>query len=237
MSDSVVTFPDLAEKSGQVRIVEPDVSPEQRMGILEAVIFAAEDPPTVEQLATALGIPIEDVRSDIDSLCKSYASEARGVEIRAVGGGYRMFTKPQHHEAVKALSKSQQPRLKLSLAALETLAVVAYRQPVTIPEIQSIRGVAHASSVIHTLLRHKLVTTAGRKKVIGRPMQYKTTNDFLVHFGLNDLGELPTLKEMEELSLAALDEDLQVVQKPDDEQAGDSSGDENAAILDTEPLD
>ena len=237
MNDSVVTFPDLAENPEQVRIVEPDASPEQRMGMLEAVIFAAEDPPTVEQLATALGVPLEIVRSDIDSLCKSYVSEARGVEIRAVGGGYRMFTKPQHHEGVKALSKSQQPRLKLSLAALETLAVVAYRQPVTIPEIQAIRGVAHASGVIHTLLRHKLVTTAGRKKVIGRPMQYKTTNDFLVQFGLNDLGELPTLKEMEELSLAALDEDLQIVQKPGDEQSGDRSGIENEATPDSEPLD
>ena len=237
MSDSVVTFPDLVEESEQARIVESDGSPEQRMGMLEAVIFAAEDPPTAEQLARALGIPIEVVRSDIDSLCKSYVTEARGVEIRAVGGGYRMFTKPQHHEAVKALAKSQQPRLKLSLAALETLAVVAYRQPVTIPEIQAIRGVAHASGVIHTLLRHKLVTTAGRKKVIGRPMQYKTTNDFLVQFGLNDLSELPTLKEMEELSLAALDEDLQVVQKPGDEQSDDTSGIDDAAALDSEPLD
>lgn len=236
MSDSVVTFPDLAEESEQLRIVERDASPEQRMAMLEAVIFAAEDPPTVEQLATALSIPLETVRSDIDSLCKSYDAEARGVEIRAVGGGYRMFTKPQHHEAVKALSKSQQPRLKLSLAALETLAVVAYRQPVTIPEIQSIRGVTHASGVIHTLLRHKLVTTAGRKKVIGRPMQYKTTNDFLVQFGLNDLGELPTLKEMEELSLAALDEDLQIVQKPGDEQSDDKSDTQDAAAPDSEPL-
>ena len=106
MSDSVVTFPDLAEESEQLRIVERDASPEQRMAMLEAVIFAAEDPPTVEQLATALSIPLETVRSDIDSLCKSYDAEARGVEIRAVGGGNRMFTKPQHHEAVKALSKS-----------------------------------------------------------------------------------------------------------------------------------
>ena len=218
MSDSVVTFPGLLEDSEQHRIVEQDATPEQRMALLEAVVFAAEDPPTLEQLATALGLPLEVVRADIDSLCKSYISEARGVEIRAVGGGYRMFTKPQHHEAVKALAKSQQPRLKLSLAALETLAVVAYRQPVTIPEIQAIRGVAHAAGVIHTLLRHKLVTAAGRKKVIGRPMQYKTTNDFLVQFGLNEISELPTLKEMEELSLAALDEDLQLVQKPGDEQ-------------------
>ena len=236
MSDSVVTFPDLSEDPEQPRIIDQDAPPEQRMAILEAVIFAAEDPPTLEHLATALGVPLEVVQADIDALCKSYGSESRGVEIRAVGGGFRMFTKPQHHEAVKALAKSQQPRLKLSMAALETLAVVAYRQPVTIPEIQAIRGITSASGVIHTLLRHKLVTTSGRKKVIGRPMQYKTTNEFLIHFGLNDLTELPSPKEREELSRAALDEDLQVLPAPGSEPSHGRRDTETPEVADTETV-
>jgi segregation and condensation protein B len=116
-----------------------------------------------------------------------------------------MFTKAQHHEAIRGFVKTLRPKLRLSLPALETLAVVAYKQPVTVPEIQAIRGV-NAGGVIHTLLNHKLINTAGRKKVIGRPMQYKTTKEFLVQFGLNDLSELPNLKELEELSRAALGE-------------------------------
>lgn len=187
------------------------------MAILEAVIFAAEEPPTLAQLATGLGTDAELLKEDLDALQKSYESGARGIELRAVGGNYRLFTKPQHHEAVKAFVKSIQPRLKLSPAALETLAVVAYRQPVTLPEIQAIRGVVSAGGVIHTLLRHNLVATAGRKKVIGRPICYKTTSEFLVHFGLSDLSELPTLKEIEDLGRAELDEDIRVA-----ESAGDT---------------
>ena len=177
--------------------------------MLEAVIFAAETPPTAEQLAAALDHPEEVVQEDLKLLCKSYRGEDRGVEIRPVGGGYRMFTKAEHHEAVKTFADSVKPRLRLSAAALETLAIVAYRQPVTIPEIGAIRGVTAPGGVIHTLLRHKLIATAGRKKVIGRPMRYKTTKQFLMHFGLNDLSDLPTMKEMEDLSLAALNEDAQ----------------------------
>ena len=217
MTDSVVTFPAPPEEPERVLLAGPDASREERMAILEAVIFAAEEPPTISQLGDSLGVQREVLLADLDALCESFNSEARGVEVRAVGGGYRMFTKPEHHEAVKAFARSVRPKLKLSPAALETLAVVAYRQPVTLPEIQAIRGVVSAGGVMHTLLRHKLVTTAGRKKVIGRPICYKTTSEFLTHFGLNDLTELPTLKEMEDLSRSELEEDTRIA-----EAAGDS---------------
>ncbi len=184
--------------------IEP--GPEERQALLEAVIYAADDPPAIADLAAGLGLPASMVKKDLEELIASYRSAGRGIEIRAVAGGYKMFTKPEHHEAVKAFIKTLRPKLKLSLPALETLAVIAYKQPVTIPEIQAVRGV-NAAGVMHTLLKHRLIAAAGRKKVIGRPMQYKTTKDFLVQFGLNDLTELPSLKEMEELSRAALGED------------------------------
>ncbi len=212
MSDSVVTFPAPAAPS-QAVLEEQDVPRAQRLGVLEAIIFAAETPPTVAQLVTAIDLPEEVLRKDLEILCESYRGEGRGVEIRPVGGGYRMFTKAEHHEAVKRFANSVKPRLRLSRAALETLAIVAYRQPITIPEIGAIRGVSAPGGVIHRLLRHKLITPAGRKKVIGRPMRYKTTKEFLIHFGLNDLSDLPTMKEMEDLGLAALNEDVQAAAK------------------------
>ena len=216
MTEAIVTFPD-PDESGPASTAEREVSREQRLSLLEAVIFAAEDPPTLDQLAEGLDLPKELLESDLNALCESYGAQLRGVEIRAVGGGYRMSTKAEHHEAVRAFVKTVRPKLRLSKAALETLAVVAYRQPVTLPEIQAIRGVVSASGVIHTLLGHKLITTAGRKKIVGRPMRYKTTGEFLLRFGLKDLSELPTLKEMEALSRAALDEDDQVAAGSDEE--------------------
>ena len=190
--------------------------PEERQALLEAVIYAADDPPAIADLAAGLGLPASLVKEDLERLIASYRSAGRGIEIRAVAGGYKMFTKPEHHEAVKAFAKTLRPKLRLSLPALETLAVVAYKQPVTVPEIQAVRGV-NAAGVIHTLLKHRLIAAAGRKKVIGRPMQYRTTKDFLVQFGLNDLTELPSLKEIEELSRAALGEDN--VETPAEETA------------------
>lgn len=216
MSDSVLTFPDRSDESESVVVVDPASSQEERMAILEAVIFAAEEPPTLAQLAEGLGVDADQLEGDLDALQESYQAEPRGIELRAVGGNYRLSTKPQHHEAVKAFIKSIQPRLRLSPAALETLAVVAYRQPVTLPEIQAIRGVVSAGGVIHTLLRHNLVATAGRKKVIGRPICYKTTSEFLAHFGLSDLSELPTLKEIEDLGRAELDDDIRLAQATGD---------------------
>ena len=216
MNETVVTFPGLIPEESEGN---PEERQKQRLALLEAIIYGAEDPPTNAHLAAGLGVPEEILAADIELLLESYKSEARGIEIRAVGGGYRMFTKPEHHEAVRAFAKTMKPRLRLSMAALETLAIVAYRQPVTTPEIQAIRGKASAGGVIHTLLRHRLIATAGRKKVIGRPMRYKTTDEFLIHFGLNDLSELPTLKEMEDLDRSLAGEAIQVVDEAESDPA------------------
>jgi segregation and condensation protein B len=138
----------------------------------------------------------------VDELIADYAAEgdnARGMEIREVAGGYRMATKPEYHDAVRGFIKALKPALKLSLPALETLAVIAYKQPVTAPEIGDIRGV-DSSGVIGGLLTRKLITTAGRKQVLGRPILYKTTQEFLLRFGLKDVHELPSLEEFEKMA-------------------------------------
>lgn len=139
------------------------------------------------------------LRDVLAELVNDYASEERGMEVRPVAGGYRMATKPEHHDLVRAFAKGLKPPIRLSLAALETLAVIAYKQPVTAPEIAEIRGVDSAG-VLGTLLDRKLITTAGRKQVIGRPMQYKTSKEFLLRFGLNDVNELPSMEEFSQLA-------------------------------------
>jgi len=177
-----------------------------RKAALEAIIYAADEPATIDQLATALGEDKIAVQNSLDELVASYASDERGIEIRAVAGGYKMYTKPQHHDVVRRFIKSLRPPLRLSMPALETLAVIAYKQPVTAPEISEIRGV-NTSGVISTLLDKKLITTAGRKEVIGRPILYKSSKEFLMRFGLSDLDELPSLKEFEALAREALGTD------------------------------
>jgi segregation and condensation protein B len=179
------------------------LNPTELRAALEAIIYAADEPATIEQLAAALGQDKLPVKAALDELTASYASEERGIEIRAVAGGYKMYTKPQHHDVVRRFIKSLRPPLRLSMPALETLAVIAYKQPVTAPEISEIRGV-NTSGVISTLLDRKLITTAGRKEVIGRPILYKTSKEFLMRFGLSDLDELPSLKEFEALAREAL---------------------------------
>ncbi len=173
---------------------------------LEAIIYAADEPATLDQLAAALGEDKLPVKAALDQLIASYASEDRGIEVRAVAGGYKIYTKPQHHDVVRRFIKSLRPPLRLSMPALETLAVIAYKQPVTAPEISEIRSV-NTSGVISTLLDKKLITTAGRKEVIGRPILYKTSKEFLMRFGLSDLDELPSLKEFEALAREALGSD------------------------------
>jgi segregation and condensation protein B len=138
------------------------------------------------------------VRAIVEELTTEYASGNHGIEIRSVAGGYRMATKPEHHDLMRGFAKSLKPPIRLSLAALETLAVIAYKQPVTVPEINEVRGV-DAGGVITTLLDRKLITTAGRKQVIGRPILYKTTKEFLMRFGLNEVSELPSMEEFEKL--------------------------------------
>jgi len=145
------------------------------------------------------------LRELIDELIVSFASDDRGIEIREIAGGYRMATKPECHDAVRSFIKSLKPPLKLSLPALETLAVIAYKQPVTAPEVNEIRGV-DSSGVFGSLLARKLIATAGRKQVIGRPILYKTTREFLLRFGLKDVAELPSMEEFEKLAAIDLDE-------------------------------
>jgi segregation and condensation protein B len=178
--------------------------------LLEAIVYLAKEPVSLDIIHKAL--PEADrveLQQTLDGLIERYSLEGHGIEIREVAGGYRFSTKPEHHEVLKQFIKSQIPPTRLSLPALETLAVIAYKQPVTIPEVQEIRGV-NASGVIKTLLDKKFVTTAGRKEVLGRPILYKTTKEFLIHFGMKDLSELPSMDEFEELlrNQAAADEDI-----------------------------
>jgi segregation and condensation protein B len=179
---------------------------EERRAALEAIIYAADEPATIEQLTKALGEEKLAVQASLDELVASYAADERGIEIRAVAGGYKVYTKPQQHDVVRRFIKSLRPPLRLSMPALETLAVIAYKQPVTSPEISEIRGV-NTAGVISTLLDKHLITTAGRKEVIGRPILYKTSKEFLMRFGLSDLEELPSLKEFEALAREALGSD------------------------------
>ena len=141
----------------------------------------------------------EYLREVVDQLIRDYTTSERGLEVREVAGGFRMATKPEYHDTVRGFIKGQKPPLKLSLQALETLAVVAYKQPVTAPEISEIRGVDSAG-VLGSLMARKLITTAGRKQVIGRPILYKTTKDFLLRFGLKDVAELPSIEEFEKMA-------------------------------------
>src|ERR1700686_4079720 len=179
---------------------------EERKAALEAIIYAADEPATLDQLATALGDEKLMVQSSPHALVASYASEDRGIEIREVAGGETLYTKPQHHDVVRRFIKSLRPPLRLTMPALETLAVISYRQPVTAPEIGEIRSV-NTSGVLKTLLDKRLITTAGRKAVTGRPILYRTSKEFLMRFGLSDLDELPSLKEFEQLARAALGAD------------------------------
>lgn len=222
---------------------------------IEAIVYAAEEPVTVDQIlavvadeisaeqsqsgetslpieaeAQAENAPAEDdaesgpkqdevladakqaakqqrdhgrrrIRELLDQLMAEYDAPSHGMEIRQVAGGYRMSTKPEHHDVVRSFARSLKPPVRLSLQALETLAVIAYKQPVTAPEISEIRGV-DSGGVLASLLSRKLITTAGRKQVIGRPILYKTTKDFLMRFGLKDLNELPSIEEFEKLTSA-----------------------------------
>jgi segregation and condensation protein B len=179
---------------------------EERKAALEAIIYAADEPATIDQLASALGDEKLAVQSSLDELFDSYANDGRGIEIREVAGGFKLYTKPQQHDVVRRFIKSLRPPLRLTMPALETLAVISYKQPVTGPEIGEIRGV-NTSGVLKTLLDKRLITTAGRKEVIGRPILYRTSKEFLMRFGLSDLDELPSLKEFEALAREALGTD------------------------------
>jgi segregation and condensation protein B len=191
---------------------------------LEAIVYAAEAPVTLDQILQLVkdsviaenvqdNGPLDDaevksrVVAALEELIVEFGAASHGIEIRQVAGGYRMSTKPEQHDMVRAFAKSLKPPIRLSLPALETLAVIAYKQPVTVPEISEIRGV-DSGGVIATLLDRKLITTAGRKTVIGRPILYKTTKEFLLRFGLKDVNELPSMEEFEKLVAAQFQTDL-----------------------------
>lgn len=174
--------------------------------LLEAIVYILNEPMPLAQIAQALGRPAGEIEPALRQLVEETARDDRGVFVREVAGGYQMATKPEHHEVIRQFVKNLKQPLKLSQAALETLAVIAYKQPITAPEIIEIRGVQGAG-VLKTLLDRKLITTAGRKNVIGKPILYKTTKDFLTQFGLKDLAELPTLKEFEELKRQSISDE------------------------------
>ena len=228
---------------------------------IEAIVYAAETPVTLEQIFHLVKDSVladqrdldeagakSRVRATLEELVAEYGAAEHGIEVRQVAGGYRMSTKPEQHDMVRAFAKSLKPPIRLSLPALETLAVIAYKQPVTVPEISEIRGV-DAGGVIATLLDRKLITTAGRKAVIGRPILYKTTKEFLMRFGLKDVNELPSMEEFEKLVAESFQSDLLPVagqdaapvseggnpdSGPEDANRGDASGlaasDETAEI-------
>lgn len=200
---------DAAELAPQINETQDSSGEDaQLQAILEAIVYVTDEPLTAQQMAAALGQPLDKIKRALDALVTEFSKPEHGLSIREVAGGYKMATKAEHHEAVRAFVKKLTPPLKLSLAALETLAVIAYKQPVTTPEIMDIRGVQGAG-VLKTLLDRKLIAEAGRKDVVGRPITYKTTKEFLVQFGLKDLSELPTLKEFEELGRLEIVEESQ----------------------------
>jgi segregation and condensation protein B len=201
----------------------------QLRAVVEAVIYVTDEPLSADQIATALQQPAARIGQVLEELAAEYNKPEHGLTIREVAGGYKMSTKPEHHEAIRAFVKNLKPPLKLSLAALETLALIAYKQPITAPEVMEVRGVQGAG-VIKTLIDRKLIATAGRKTVLGKPILYKTTKEFLVQFGLKDLSELPTLKEFEELGRLSMgDEEMPAESAP---VAGSS---EEAAAEQAEP--
>jgi segregation and condensation protein B len=204
---------------------------EQIKSAVEAIIYAADEPATLDQIAKALAVEKPVARAALDLLVASSQTDERGIEVRKVAGGWKFYTKPQHHDAVRKFIKSLQPPLRLTMPALETLAVIAYKQPATVPEINEIRGV-HVGGVIKTLLEKRLITTAGRKEVIGRPILYKTSKQFMMRFGLSDLDELPSLKEFEQLAQAALGSDSGIApNEPGDPAPADFTESPEAAAI------
>ncbi len=168
------------------------------MAIIEALIFVSEEPLTVKTMAAVLKEDSNWIETAVEELAQEFNERNGGLQLREVAGGWQIATRPEFHEHVRAFLKSR-PSAKLSLAALETLAVIAYKQPITVPEILEIRGV-QSPSAIKTLLDKRLIVAKGRKETIGRPMMYGTSKEFLIQFGLKDLSELPSIEDFEDLA-------------------------------------
>jgi segregation and condensation protein B len=183
---------------------EPEAAPaepligrvsEELKAIIEALVYASPDPLTPKTLFKVLeSEPREDVQASLEALRREYDDGRNGLQLVEVAGGYQIVTRPELSEWVRRLFHERKSQ-KLSVAALETLAVIAYKQPVTAPEITEIRGV-NAAGVVATLLERRLIKIAGRKQVVGRPFLYATTREFLIRFGLKDLNDLPKMEDM-----------------------------------------
>jgi segregation and condensation protein B len=193
-AESASAEPAEAEESGTYAVQ----SEAERVAVIEALIFVSEEPLSAKTVADVLKEDREVVEKAIAELAAEFNSRNGGLQLREVAGGWQFATRPEYHEHVRAFLKSR-PSAKLSIASLETLAVIAYKQPVTVPEILEIRGVQSPSS-IKTLLDKKLIVAKGRKDTVGRPMMYGTSKEFLMQFGLKDLTELPSVEDFQDLA-------------------------------------
>jgi len=201
MSEELEVLEDVAqEEAGPAEVVEPRParSPGELVSIVEALIFVADEPISTKMLADVLVEPRDAITAAVEQLQADYLERGAGLQVREVAGGWQLATRTELHEDVRAFLKTR-PSAKLSIASLETLAVIAYKQPVTVPEILEIRGVQSATS-IKTLLDKRLIVAKGRKEAVGRPIQYGTSKEFLIQFGLKDLTELPSIEDFEDLT-------------------------------------
>ena len=175
-----------------------EISDAELRSITEALIFVADEPISAKTIASVIKVERDLVDGAIAALVTKYDEGNGGLQLREIAGGWQIATRAEFHEQVRAYLKSK-PSAKLSLASLETLAVIAYKQPVTVPEILEIRGV-QSPSAIKTLLDKRLIVAKGRKETVGRPMMYGTSKEFLIQFGLKDLTELPSIEDFQDLA-------------------------------------
>lgn len=193
---------EVAAEEDEPAVDKPARSAAEVMAIAEAIIFVSDEPITAKAIAEILGEDKQTVQAAAEELQREYEERGGGLQLREIAGGWQLATRTEYHEDIRKFLKTR-PSAKLSLAALETLSVIAYKQPVTVPEILEIRGVQSASA-IKTLLEKRLIVTKGHKETVGRPMQYGTSKDFLIQFGLKDLTDLPSIEDFEDLTATAL---------------------------------
>ena len=190
--------PTAAEEDADDEPLSTPQSQAERAAVIEALIFVSDEPLSVKTIADVLREDKDVIRESVAAMAEEFNARNGGLQLREVAGGWQLATRPEYHEHVRAFLKTR-PSAKLTIASLETLAVIAYRQPVTVPEILEIRGV-QSPSAIKTLLDKKLIVAKGRKETVGRPMMYGTSKEFLMQFGLKDLSELPSVEDFHDLS-------------------------------------
>lgn len=202
------------------------MEPNELRGALEAILFVNNEPATLQSLAESLGEPAEAITAQLDAIKAALDANVGGFMLEQTAGGYRFATRAEHEPVLKKYF-ARKGENRLSIAALETLAIVAYRQPITAPEVSDIRGV-NSTGVLRTLLERRLIRVAGRKNVVGSPFLYRTTREFLIHFGLNDIRDLPRLEEFGDLVGETISEDL--VESIGEPQAEPQSGNEEPLV-------